>query len=237
MPERHQDWLSQARRDLEHARVATREGHHEWAAFAAQQAAEKACKALHLALGGAAWGHDVTHLLEALPGGMAGADLLDRAKALDKHYLPARYPSGFAAGTPHEHYTRREAEQAIADAEAIVESSVSVRYPDMAAILSAIRSAAARIGADHPEVVEVRLFGSLARGDPSPYADADLLVILDRSDLAPRDRLPRYRPAGIPVPLDLLVCTREELARELAAGNRFLGRVMAGSRVLFSRAA
>ncbi len=47
MPERHQDWLRQARDDLEHARLSARQAHLEWAAFAAHQAAEKACKALH----------------------------------------------------------------------------------------------------------------------------------------------------------------------------------------------
>ncbi len=122
MPERYADWLGQARRDVEHARVAVREGHFEWAAFAAQQAAEKACKALHLFLGGSTWGHDVTQLLTALPSAnQAPPELTERAKRLDKHYLPARYPNGFAAGTPMEHYTRREAEDAIADAEAILD--------------------------------------------------------------------------------------------------------------------
>jgi HEPN domain-containing protein len=121
MPERHGDWLQQAGRDLDHGRVAAREGHFEWAAFAAQQAAEKACKALHLFLASSAWGHDITQLLDGLPAGhRAPPDLIDRAKSLDKHYLPARYPNGFAAGTPMEHYTRRDAEQAIADAEAII---------------------------------------------------------------------------------------------------------------------
>jgi HEPN domain-containing protein len=121
MPERHRDWLEQADWDLDHARLATREGHFEWAAFAAQQAAEKACKALHLYLRSAAWGHDVTQLLGVLPAGhQPPSDLLDRAKALDKHYLPARYPNGFDAGTPRQHYTRREADQAITDAEAII---------------------------------------------------------------------------------------------------------------------
>ncbi|MGH7342621.1 MAG: HEPN domain-containing protein, partial [Candidatus Rokuibacteriota bacterium] len=38
MPERHQDWMRQARLDLDHARLAAREGHLEWAVFAAQQA-------------------------------------------------------------------------------------------------------------------------------------------------------------------------------------------------------
>ncbi len=122
MPERHGDWLQQARYDLDLARVAAREGHFEWAAFAAQQAAAKASKALHLFLGNATWGHDVTQLLSALSGiHQASPDLLERARRLDGHYLPARYPNGFAAGTPRDHYSRGDAEQALADAEAIVE--------------------------------------------------------------------------------------------------------------------
>jgi HEPN domain-containing protein len=67
MPERHQDWRRQARDDLEHARLSARQAHLEWAAFAAQQAAEKGCKAVHLALGSDAWGHDLMALLPALP--------------------------------------------------------------------------------------------------------------------------------------------------------------------------
>jgi HEPN domain-containing protein len=122
MPERHQDWMRQARLDLDHARLAAREGHLEWAVFAAQQAAEKACKALHMSLGGDAWGHDLTALLGALPAERhAPDDLVDRAKALDKHYIPSRYPNGFDQGTPRDHYTEREAQAAIADAEAILE--------------------------------------------------------------------------------------------------------------------
>jgi HEPN domain-containing protein len=122
MPERHHDWLRQAQFDLNHARLAAREGHLEWAVFAAQQAAEKACKALHMSLGGDAWGHDLTALLSALPPDrQPPEDLLDRARALDKHYIPSRYPNGFASGTPHDHYTAREADQAIADAGVILE--------------------------------------------------------------------------------------------------------------------
>lgn len=122
MPERHGDWLRPARLDLEHARLAAREGHLEWAVVAAQQAAEKACQALHLSLGGEAWGHDLTALLDALPADQrAPVEMLDRAKALDKHDIPARYPNGFARGIPRDHYTQREAKQAIDDAEAILE--------------------------------------------------------------------------------------------------------------------
>jgi HEPN domain-containing protein len=48
MPNRALDWLKQAERDLEQAADSRRAGRHEWACFAAHQAAEKAIKALHL---------------------------------------------------------------------------------------------------------------------------------------------------------------------------------------------
>lgn len=54
-------------------------------------------------------------------GHRAPPDLVDRAKALDKHYIPSRYPNGFAQGIPRDHYTAGEATQAIADAEAVLE--------------------------------------------------------------------------------------------------------------------
>ncbi|MGH2520820.1 MAG: HEPN domain-containing protein, partial [Chloroflexota bacterium] len=57
MPSRAGDWFRQAERDLEQAVASQTDGRHEWACFAAQQAAEKAVKALHLHLGEDAWGH------------------------------------------------------------------------------------------------------------------------------------------------------------------------------------
>jgi CubicO group peptidase (beta-lactamase class C family) len=49
------NWV-QSSRDLSHARHALDDDDHEWAAFAAQQAAEKALKALVMAEGGASPG-------------------------------------------------------------------------------------------------------------------------------------------------------------------------------------
>ena len=59
--------------------------------------------------------------------------------------------------------------------------------------------------------------------------------VLDRSDLAVRDRPPRYKPSGVRVPVDLLVCTRAEPEREPAAGNPFVKRIVTESLVLFRR--
>ena len=67
MPNRARDWLGQAVRDMDQAEDSRRAGRHEWACFAAQQAAELAAKALHEHLKQATWGHVVRRLLEALP--------------------------------------------------------------------------------------------------------------------------------------------------------------------------
>jgi HEPN domain-containing protein len=120
--ERSGDWLRQAESDLRHARNASKDGDFDWAAFASHQAAEKALKAVFQKRHQEAWGHTLSVLLANLATA-AGVtpELLDRAKALDKHYIPTRYPNGFERGAPVDFYTRDEAERAIADAEAILE--------------------------------------------------------------------------------------------------------------------
>jgi HEPN domain-containing protein len=122
MPERHADWLRQAKRDLAHARRSAEDGDYEWSCFAAQQGAEKAVKALYQKLGAAAWGHSVTVLLASLPEAYRPSEtLVERAKALDKHYIPTRYPNGFEQGAPMDYYTRPEAERSVQDARAIID--------------------------------------------------------------------------------------------------------------------
>ena len=77
---------------------------------AAQQAAEKAVKAVVQRLGGEAWGHSVADLLQALAERHdVSEDLLDGALELDKSYIPTRYPDAHPSGSPGERYTRSEA--------------------------------------------------------------------------------------------------------------------------------
>ncbi len=118
---RWRDWWDQAQRDLGHAERSVVAGDHEWAAFAGQQAAEKAVKALIMAHGGEPWGHLVTALIDAVPPTVGpDTEAQDAARRLDKHYIPARYPNGFAESFPGNLYTRGEAEGAVADARTII---------------------------------------------------------------------------------------------------------------------
>lgn len=119
MPNRAHDWLAQAERDMEQARSSAAEERHEWACFAAQQAAEKAVKALHLARGQEAWGHVVARLLGELPVAPP-ANLIEKAKVLDNLYVPTRYPNGHPEGSPFEHYGPLQSGQAILYAGEIV---------------------------------------------------------------------------------------------------------------------
>lgn len=121
MAGRARDWFEQALRDLDHARHDLNSGYHEWACFSAQQAAEKALKALYQHLAGEAWGHSVKRLLEELPSEIGVTpDLVDAGRILDRFYIPTRYPNGFDDGKPSDYYTAADSQTAIRCAEAII---------------------------------------------------------------------------------------------------------------------
>jgi len=123
MGNRYLDWFRQAEADLCHARNSLEDRDFEWSCFAAQQAAEKALKASFQKLGMDAWGHTLTALIGNLPSDVAQPSeaLVNYARMLDKHYIPTRYPNGFASGAPTDFYTEEEARNAIQHAEAILE--------------------------------------------------------------------------------------------------------------------
>ncbi len=122
MANRAPDWMNQAIRDLEQAEDSRAAGRHEWACFAADQAAEKAVKALHLHLGQEAWGHVIARLLLDLPGSVAlPKDLVEKGRVLDNFYIPPRYPNSHPEGAPFEHYGPLQSEEAIRYAREIVD--------------------------------------------------------------------------------------------------------------------
>lgn len=119
---RAEDWLRQGLKDLEHAKRSLELGDYEWACFAAQQGAEKVVKALYQRLGVEVWGYSISHMLEALPGGhKPSGELIDKAKELDRHYIPTRYPNFHPEGAPLDYYSREDARRAVRYAEEIAE--------------------------------------------------------------------------------------------------------------------
>lgn len=120
MVERARDWLEQAESDLSSAMEMVRAAHFEWACFISQQAAEKAVKALHHCFRLDPWGHVVSKLLSQLPVAVS-EELTHAAKVLDLYYVSARYPDGFASGAPRDHFSARQAQEAVEFARSIVD--------------------------------------------------------------------------------------------------------------------
>lgn len=105
--------------------------------------------------------------------------------------------------------------------------SVTTISVDRTEALAALRAAAVRIRDEHPEVVSVRLFGSLARGDHTGTSDADILIVLQQGlagdPLAWIQTF--YGYFSLPVPVDILVSDEAQAARRLGSGDPQFGRL------------
>jgi len=97
-------------------------GSYEWACFAAQQAAEKAVKALYESRNMEVWGHSVSRMLENLEDELKpDSSLIEKAKELDRNYILTRYPNFHVEGAPMDYYTKNDAIRAIQYAREIIE--------------------------------------------------------------------------------------------------------------------
>ncbi len=122
MPERSKDWINQAEKDLKAAEELMKDESFEWSCFVAQQAAEKAIKAVFQNLNAAAWGHSIFDLMRILSKKVeVNEELLNCARSLDRYYVPTRYPNSFESGSPYEYFTRRDAENGIVCSRRIIE--------------------------------------------------------------------------------------------------------------------
>ena len=115
-------WLVSAEEELEFARYSMDGGYGAHACFAAQQAGEKAVKALHYAAGArVVLGHSTRALIERLdPAVPAMRAVTEDARTLDLYYVPTRYPNGLTEGTPGEAFSVDQAANAIECATRIV---------------------------------------------------------------------------------------------------------------------
>lgn len=121
MPSRARDWFNQAKRDLEQAKDSQQAGRHEWACFAAQQAAAKSAKALQLHSGQRSRIYSVSEIFEKLYGIIQiPVEILDKGRMLDNLYIPARYPNSHHQGAPFEHYDQLQSDAAISCAIEII---------------------------------------------------------------------------------------------------------------------
>ncbi|MCF8079438.1 MAG: HEPN domain-containing protein [Desulfobacterales bacterium] len=119
-------WLQTAREDLDAAHALLEKGFYSHACFLAQQAAEKAVKALWYSIGEDPWGHSVQKLASEIPEAslrecMSG--LGETGSFLDRFYIPTRYPNGLPDLTPAKVYFKQDAEQALSAAKDFLTNS------------------------------------------------------------------------------------------------------------------
>lgn len=112
--------------------------------------------------------------------------------------------------------------------------SVKTISLDRGEVISRLENMALRLIAEKPEVAEVRLFGSLARGDQTGTSDADVLVVLhSASSQDPHRRALAYLPYfDMERGVDLLVLTRAELDQRLVDQDRLILRILDESQSL-----
>ena len=88
-------------------------------------------------------------------------------------------------------------------------------YMDRDKLIGALRDVAKKLKSIHPEVESVILFGSVARGDYGYKSDADILLILKKSDKGRFfERISDYiADFDAPIPVDVLPYTKDEIER------------------------
>ena len=114
-------WMKSSKRTLDSASRDCSSGDYNWSCFKAHQAAEFAVEALLRGLGLHAYGHSVSGLLLRLKEVLKVDEVvMSDAKALDKLYVPTRYPNAWAEGSPEDYYTASDAQNAMKSAENII---------------------------------------------------------------------------------------------------------------------
>jgi predicted nucleotidyltransferase len=110
---------------------------------------------------------------------------------------------------------------------------VEIISVDDQALRQRLEEIAVQIRAKHPEVEEVVLFGSFARGDFTPRSDVDVAILLSADGEPFLQWADRFLDAFSDLSLDvnLLVYMREEMNRMLAEGNRLARAIVEGVRL------
>lgn len=101
--------------------------------------------------------------------------------------------------------------------------NVRVFRLDRDGVLARLRERARALVHERADVLEVRVFGSLARGDAGPGSDADVLIVL-RDGAAPfLERIPPLARAlsGAGIGCDIVAYTEAELIASQARADRF----------------
>ena len=112
-------------------------------------------------------------------------------------------------------------------------NSAVLIWPDLASVLHIARTWAAQLAKNRPEIKRILCFGSAARGKWGIGSDLDLLLEVASCDIPFYSRFLAFDYPPVPVPVEMLVYTTEELRLMRLERRRFIRDVEACSTVLY----
>ena len=124
-------WLTTADDDIDSAVILKENGKFAHSCFHAQQAGEKALKAVWFFADADPWGHSIKKLIEDL----TSVDLklyqnlepyARMGMVLDRFYIPTRYPNGLPDITPDVAFTHEDADTCITYSRKIIDEVRSI---------------------------------------------------------------------------------------------------------------
>lgn len=110
---------------------------------------------------------------------------------------------------------------------------VEILSVDANNIRKSLQGIAKRIKAEHPEVMEIILFGSFSKKDYTPYSDIDIAIIVDKSDKKFIERSDHFIDyfSEIPFDVNLIIYTSGEINQMVNDGNSFVIEIKKGVRL------
>lgn len=114
-------------------------------------------------------------------------------------------------------------------------SSSVLAWPKKSQIEAALGAWALDRVKDTPGLIAIGFHGSYARGDWGVGSDLDLIVIIESSAIPFEQRCSSLDTHSFPVPVDMLIYTREEMRKMLARADRFALTLRREVRWIFQR--
>ncbi len=116
-------WYLQASYDLKAAKWNIEGGFFDTACFLSQQASEKVLKSFLYSIGASRktlLTHSIFEMAKEAQKHLDNlGEILEKARELDLHYIPSRYPNGLPSGYPHSFYSKQTATKAVKSAKVI----------------------------------------------------------------------------------------------------------------------
>ena len=124
-------WFKTAEDDLDSAKILRENRKFAHSCFHAQQAGEKALKAVYYFADADPWGHSIKKLIDDLKPVSVQLfkqleDLSRMAIVLDRYYIPTRYPNGLPDITPDVAFTKEDADSGIKYSRKLIDSVRSI---------------------------------------------------------------------------------------------------------------